>query len=98
NVPTLYQRVAKTFGSSGLHFLRTMIIPASIPQIISGLRIAWAFSRRALMAGEFVGEGDELGHLLEKGRVLGQMNLVVFVIINSTIIGSMNDNVVFLIL
>ena len=37
NVPQLYQRVAKTLGSSGFHFLRTVILPASVPQIISGL-------------------------------------------------------------
>src|SRR5699024_8325043 len=49
NVPTLYQRVAQTLGSTGFHSIRTVIIPAAIPQIISGLRIAWAFSWRALM-------------------------------------------------
>ena len=54
NVPRLYQQVAKTLGSSGFHFLRTVILPASVPQLISGLRIAWAFSWRALMAGEFL--------------------------------------------
>lgn len=96
NVPTLYQRVAKTFGSSGLHFLRTVIIPASIPQIISGLRIAWAFSWRALMAGELLGAGGGLGHLLETGRSLGQMDLVISVMIIIAIIGTIMDNVVFL--
>src|SRR5690625_8009277 len=50
NVPKLYQRVAKTYGSSGFHFIRTVIIPASVPQLLSGLRIAWSFSWRALMA------------------------------------------------
>src|SRR5690625_297107 len=96
NVPTLYQRVAKTFGSSGFHFLRTVIIPASIPQIISGLRIAWAFAWRALMAGELLGAGGGLGHLLETGRSLGQMDLVISVMIIIAIIGTIVDNVVFL--
>ena len=35
NVPRLYQQVAKTLGSGGFHFLRTVIIPASVPQLIS---------------------------------------------------------------
>lgn len=96
NVPTLYQRVAKTFGSSGIHFLRTVIIPASIPQIISGLRIAWAFSWRALMAGELLGAGGGLGHLLETGRSLGQMDLVISVMIIIAIIGTIIDNLIFL--
>lgn len=96
NVPVLYQRVAKTFGSNGFHFLRTVILPASVPQMISGLRIAWAFSWRALMAGELLGAGGGLGHLLETGRSLGQMDLVISVMIIIGIIGVIIDNVVFL--
>mgnify|MGYP001946984533 FL=1 len=96
NVPQLYQRVAKTYGSSGLHFLRTVILPASVPQLISGLRIAWAFSWRALMAGELLGAGGGLGYLLETGRSLGQMDLVISVMIIIAIIGTIMDNVVFL--
>ena len=69
NVPRLYQQVAKTLGSSGFHFLRTVIMPASVPQLISGLRIAWAFSWRALMAGELLGGGGGLGHLLGNRKI-----------------------------
>lgn len=96
NVPTLYQRVAKTFGSSGIHFIRTVILPASVPQLLSGLRIAWAFSWRALMAGELLGSGGGLGQLLETGRSLGQMDLVISVMIIIAVIGTIMDNVVFM--
>jgi NitT/TauT family transport system permease protein len=95
NVPTLYQRVAKTLGSSGFHFIRTVIVPASIPQLLSGLRIAWAFSWRALMAGELLGAGGGLGQLLENGRALGQMDLVISVMIIIAIIGTIMDRIVF---
>ncbi|PLS16081.1 ABC transporter permease [Bacillus sp. M6-12] len=95
NVPRLYQSVAKTLGSSGYHFLRTVILPASVPQIISGLRVAWAFSWRALMAGELLGGGGGLGQLLEMGRSLGQMDLVISVMIIIAVIGTIVDNVVF---
>ncbi len=95
NVPPLYQRVAKVYGSGGFHFIRTVILPASVPQLISGLRIAWAFSWRALMAGELLGGGGGLGQLLEMGRSLGQMDLVISVMIIIAIIGTIVDNVVF---
>ncbi|WNS73933.1 ABC transporter permease [Bacillus sp. DTU_2020_1000418_1_SI_GHA_SEK_038] len=95
NVPKLYQRVARTFGSSGFHFIRTVILPASVPQLLSGLRIAWAFSWRALMAGELLGAGGGLGKLLETGRSLGQMDLVISVMIVIAIIGTIMDNIVF---
>lgn len=96
NVPTLYQRVAKTFGSKGFHFVRTVILPASVPQMISGLRIAWAFSWRALMAGELLGAGGGLGQMLEMGRSLGQMDLVISVMIIIGVIGTIMDNIVFM--
>lgn len=96
NVPVLYQRVAKSLGSGGFHFLRTVILPASVPQLISGMRIAWAFSWRALMAGELLGAGKGLGQLLETGRALGQMDLVISVMIIIGVIGTIMDNVVFL--
>jgi len=95
NVPKLYQRVAKTFGSSGFHFVRTVILPASVPQLISGLRIAWAFAWRALMAGELLGAGGGLGQLLDMGRSLGQMDLVISVMIIIAVVGTIIDNVVF---
>ena len=95
NVPHLYQRVAKTFGSKGFHFIRTVILPASVPQLISGLRIAWAFSWRALMAGELLGASGGLGQLLETGRSLGQMDLVISVMIIIAVIGTIMDHVVF---
>lgn len=96
NVPKLYQSVAKSLGSNGIHFLRTVILPSSVPQLISGLRIAWAFSWRALMAGELLGAGGGLGQLLEAGRSLGQMDLVISVMIIIGVIGTIMDNVVFL--
>ena len=90
------RQVAKTLGSSGFHFLRTVILPASVPQLISGLRIAWAFAWRALMAGELLGAGGGLGQLLEAGRSLGQMDLVISVMIIIGVIGTIMDNLVFL--
>lgn len=96
NVPILYQQVAQTLGSQGFHFMKTVIIPSAVPQLLSGMRIAWAFSWRALMAGELLGASDGLGQLLETGRALGQMDLVISVMIIITIIGTLMDHVVFL--
>src|SRR5699024_3848503 len=96
NVARLYQRVAKTFGSKGFHFIRTVILPASVPQLISGLRIAWAFAWRALMAGELLGAAGGLGHLLDMGRSLGQMDLVISIMIIIGVIGTIIDNLVFM--
>jgi NitT/TauT family transport system permease protein len=43
-----------------------------------------------------LGSGGGLGHLLETGRSLGQMDLVISVMIIIGIIGTIMDNFVFL--
>ena len=95
NVPVLYQQVAQTLGSKGFHFLKTVIFPSAVPQLISGFRIAWAFSWRALMAGELLGASSGLGQLLDAGRSLGQMDLVIAVMIIIGIIGTIVDHLLF---
>lgn len=95
NVPPLYKQVALTLGAGPGNLMRTVVFPASVPQLISGFRIAWAFSFRALMAGELLGASSGLGQLLESGRALGQMDLVIAVMIMIGIIGTLVDQLVF---
>ncbi len=96
NVPSIYLNAAKTLGSSGSHLLRTIIIPASVPHIISGLRVAWAFAWRAIMAGELLGSTGGLGYLLDLGRSIQAMDLVLSIMIVIGVIGTIIDNQVFL--
>ncbi|WP_026366240.1 ABC transporter permease [Salinicoccus albus] len=96
NVPSIYIDAAKTLGSSGTHLLRTIILPASVPHIISGLRVAWAFAWRAIMAGELLGSAGGLGYLLDLGRSTQAMDLVLSIMILIGVIGTIIDNQVFL--
>ncbi|QQK74648.1 ABC transporter permease [Salicibibacter cibarius] len=96
NVPSIYLNAARTLGSSGTHLARTVILPASVPHIISGLRVAWAFAWRAIMAGELLGAAGGLGYLLDMGRSLQSMDLVLSIMIVIGIIGTIMDNQVFL--
>lgn len=95
SVSPLHIRVAKTMGSSGFHLFRTIIFPATVPQIISGFRIAWALAWRAVLAGELLGGSGGLGTLLDLGRSLQAMDLVFSIMIIIGIIGSLIDNFVF---
>lgn len=96
NVPNLYLNAARTLGSSGTHLVRTVILPASVPHIISGLRVAWAFAWRAIMAGELLGGNGGLGYLLDMGRSLQSMDLVLSIMIVIGVIGTIMDNRYFL--
>ncbi|RKD24131.1 ABC transporter permease [Ammoniphilus oxalaticus] len=95
NVEPILIKAAKTMGSSGFDLFRRVMIPASIPYAITGLRLSWAFSWRALMAGELIGPGPGLGYTLMFSRDLGNMNLVVALMVVIAVIGSIIDNLVF---
>src|SRR5690625_3899811 len=71
NVPPLYIKAARTMGSNGIDLFFNVIIPASIPHAITGVKLSWAFSWRALMAAELLSTGPGLGYTLrsEERRV-----------------------------
>ena len=52
SVPPIYARAARTMGSRGLHTWWSVILPASLPFIVSGVKQGWAFAWRSLMAAE----------------------------------------------
>lgn len=95
NVPVILVRAARTMGASGLPLFTEVIIPASVPHLITGMRLAWAFSWRALMAGELIGTGKGLGQMLMWGRDFGNMSLVLAIMILIAVIGSVTDNLIF---
>src|SRR5215475_1196489 len=51
-IPPIYARAARTMGSEGLHRWTRVILPASLPFLVSGMKQGWAFAWRSLMAAE----------------------------------------------
>lgn len=95
NIQPLLLRAARTMGAGGIALFWNVILPAIVPSIITGMRLAWAFSWRALIAGELVGSGAGLGQVLMLGRSLGDMGLVLSVMLIIAALGIILDNVVF---
>jgi NitT/TauT family transport system permease protein len=52
--PPLLLRVGATMGLRGIALYRHLILPASLPAYVAGLKQGWAFSWRSLMAGELL--------------------------------------------
>src|ERR1035438_9736152 len=53
--PPLLLRVGKTMGLRRIALYRHLILPASLPTYVAGLKQGWAFAYRSLMAGELLG-------------------------------------------
>ena len=73
-VPPLLSRVGKVLGLSRFGLIKDVLLPASLPGYLAGLRQGWAFSWRSLMAAELIATSDSLGlglgQLLDQGRSL----------------------------
>lgn len=74
-VPPLLTRVGKVLGLGQFGLMKDVLIPASLPGYLAGLRQGWAFSWRSLMAAELIATstklGFGLGQLMNQGRDLG---------------------------
>ncbi len=97
-VPPLYSRAARTMGSKGLHLWTRVLIPASLPSVISGMKQGWAFAWRSLMAAEIyvtILSGYGLGWLLHNGRETLDMAQVIGVMLVIVAIGLLADRIIF---
>ena len=98
SLPPIYVRAARTMGSSGLHTLVKVILPASLPFVVGGMKQGWAFAWRSLMAAEIyvtLLTGYGLGHLLHFGRELNAMDQVIGIMLVIVLIGLAADKVLF---
>ena len=98
NVPPIYARAARTMGSGQLHTWLKVILPASLPFIVSGMKQGWAFAWRSLMAAEIVVTiltGDGLGRLLDYGRDQLAMDQVIGIMFVIVLIGLLADKILF---
>jgi len=98
NVPPIFKRAAMTMGSRGIHTWVHVMLPASLPFVVSGMKQGWAFAWRSLMAAEIyvtILSGFGLGHLLHYGRELNAMEQVIAIMLVIIIIGLLADKIIF---
>lgn len=98
-IPPLYLRAGKVLGARGWSSIRHIVIPAAWPGYLAGLEQGWAFAWRSLMAAELIAIspalGPGLGQMLDTGRQLGDMSLVLGSIIVIMIVGVLIERLVF---
>ncbi|QST01723.1 ABC transporter permease [Pontibacillus sp. ALD_SL1] len=95
NVPSSFKKAARTMGVNGLELFFKVEIPASVPHFMTGIRLAWAFSWRALMAGELLSNGPGLGYSLTYAFDFARVDVVMAIILIIGVIGSTVDHLVF---
>jgi len=95
NVPPIYKKAALTMGANQRQLYVKVILPASLPELISGLKQGWSFAWRALMSGEVMTTSISLGQTLITGRNMADINQVMLVMVVIVIIGILVDHILF---
>lgn len=94
-IPPLWLRVGHMLGARGLGMYRSVIVPAMLPALVTGLKQGWSFAWRSLMAGEMLYVTAGLGNLLVQGRDFDDMSQVMAVMLTIIFIGATVDQCIF---
>ncbi|MGP9814727.1 ABC transporter permease [Glutamicibacter sp. 363] len=90
-IPRQYRALSTVLGANKRQHIWHVELPAALPGYVAGLRQGWAFAWRSLMAAELIAVGGSLalgvGSLLQRGRDLADLPLVMLVILVILLVG-----------
>jgi NitT/TauT family transport system permease protein len=97
-MPPLLRRVGRSMGASRVELYRDFVVPAALPSVVAGLKQAWAFAWRSLLAGELlvaVPGIQTIGTRLNYARDFADSEGVLSLIVVILVIGIVVDSLVF---
>jgi len=87
NVDPLLIKSARTMGLSPLQLFHKVILPAAVPTVFVGIRLAGAYSLLVLVAAEMIGAKAGLGYLIIYAQYNFQIPNMYVGILSLTVIG-----------
>jgi NitT/TauT family transport system permease protein len=72
NVPPMFRQAGRNFGLNPAQLLAKVVFPASLPQILIGLRIALGIAWLVVVAAEMIAVDSGLGYLVIDARNSGK--------------------------
>src|SRR5439155_21778002 len=77
HIPTIYLRAARTLGTPTYAMPVRVILPASLPSIVTGLKLGWTLAWHGDVSAELIKSTIGLGFLLNMGRELNDVPQVI---------------------
>ena len=97
-VPPVLVRAGRVLGARGFTLWRHVVLPASLPGFVAGVKQGWSFAWRSLMAGELlviVAGQQSVGVLLQVARDLNDAEGLVAAMVFIWVIGVVVDAALF---
>ncbi len=96
NIPPIYLKAAKNMGVRRFSLLGGVMLPASMPSMMTAVRQTWSFAWHALIGAEMLfGLTLGLGELLYYGSEFSEMDQVIATMLVIFAIGLVADRLVF---
>ncbi len=91
--PIARQRAAECLGANRLQIFLLVIIPSSVPYIVTGMRVAMASSFMSIIPAEILAADSGIGYLLQKSSMLLQTNRIFVALLTICILGFIVDRI-----
>lgn len=80
-IPQVYVNGLKPLGAGTLHTVRAVYLPGATPGIVVGIRLAFSYGWRSVIAGELIIGSGGLGEMLSRARSTNQVDEIIAVMI-----------------
>jgi NitT/TauT family transport system permease protein/sulfonate transport system permease protein len=87
SVEETYKRAAYSLGAGRKHFIKDILVPASLPHIFAGMRIGLGIGWISVITAELVGSQSGLGYMIQFNRLLLNTSKVIVGMVVIGIIG-----------
>jgi NitT/TauT family transport system permease protein len=96
-IPPVYEKAGLMMGARGWTLYSSVILPASMPGLVSSLRQGFSFAWRSLMGAEliFMVRGQGVGYLLHQGREFSDISQVIATMAVMVLFGMLLDRTAF---
>ena len=94
-IDPIFVRVAQTFGASTRQILTTIVLPAALPPVFTGLRVGYALAFGVVLSAEMIGAFTGLGFLIQDARDLLRTDFVIVGMIAIGLLGYVTARVLF---
>jgi len=90
-IPRSYFEVSRVYQLPTAHLITRVILPATTPPILTGFRLALGRSWMVLVAAELIAADSGIGQMMEMGRQMFRIDIVLVGVLVTGLIGFMLD-------
>ena len=91
--PVTRQRAAACLGASRLQIFVLVVVPSSVPYIVTGMRVAMASSFMSIIPAEILAANSGIGYLLQQSSLLLQTNRIFVALLTICVLGFIVDRI-----